>query len=102
MAAGDTKRGKEILLSATTSSLAAAGGIVGGPAGAVAGKFAGDTLNSVISSADQKDFKPKGVIKLMTTADDPGEIFDETVDLVETVLSEKGVEGEKSGKGGKD
>nr|UDL18262.1 chitinase-like protein [Bemisia tabaci] len=78
IAAGDKERGEHILKGASTSTAAVIGGILGGPAGAIAAGAATDGLITGIDSAKNREYSPFGIVDYVSNIDkhSAGDHFD--------------------------
>lgn len=76
-AVGDEKRGMEIIKGATSNTIVTVGGLLGGPAGAVASKIVSDGILTAIDSAKSGKFTPHGVMNINATVVDKFDILAE-------------------------
>lgn len=78
IAAGDKERGEQILKGASTSTAAVIGGILAGPAGAIAAGAATDGLITGIDSAINREYSPFGIVDYVSNIDkhSAGDHFD--------------------------
>lgn len=104
IATGDKERGEQILKGASTSTAAVIGGILGGPAGAIAAGAASDGLITGVDSAINKEYTPFGVIDYASNIHrtSAGDHFDQLLGIGSEFAGGKTVRGRKTKGGGVD